>query len=536
MPRYFATFSPVPWPRSIGPAWDTHRNWTMNKIYRAFTATWILPFGLLPSVAGADPSFLNRGADMPAAHQYAGGWDHFVGGGVAILDCDGDARPDLFAAGGTDPARLFRNATAPGDPIAFETAPLVQIRGVTGAYPLDIDGDDILDLMVLRNGPNIALRGLGGCRFEDATADMGIDPGDAWTTAFSATWEKGQTLPTLAFGNYVDAADPEGPFGTCDENYLIRPDGDRFGAPIKLEPAFCPLSMLFSDWRRDGKPMLRISNDRHYYLHDGREQMWALDPLRELGPADGWGEQKLWGMGIASRDLTGDGLPEVMLTSMGDQLLMMNDGTGFAPAGFAMGTTAHRPHVGGDGRPSTGWHAEFADVDNNGLSDLFIAKGNVDQMPGMAMMDPNTLLMQQVDGTFVEQSDTAGIATTERSRGAGFADFNGDGLLDLVVVNRRAPLEIWQNTTEGAGAWLGLDLRQSVGNRRAVGAIVEIRTAAGVQTVERTVGGGHVSGSMVPLHIGLGDATGAEVRITWPTGDVRDWTEVPLNQVLRIDR
>ena len=46
------------------------------------------------------------------------------------------------------------------------------------------------------------------------------------------------------------------------------------------------------------------------------------------------------------------------------------------------------PHMGDDGRPSTGWHAEFGDIDNDGRADLFIAKGNVDQMPGMATRDP----------------------------------------------------------------------------------------------------------------------------------------------------
>ena len=64
--------------------------------------------------------------------------------------------------------------------------------------------------------------------------------------------------------------------------------------------------------------------------------------------------------------------------------------------------------VGDDGRPSTGWHAEFGDVDNDGRLDLFIAKGNVDQMPSNALHDPNNLLMQTTDGTFIETAAAAG--------------------------------------------------------------------------------------------------------------------------------
>ena len=485
--------------------------------------------------AGAEPRFRTDPGALPVPHVYDGGWEHFVGGGVAVLDCDEDARPDLFAAGGANPATLLRNASEPAGALRFEPAPLPRITGATGAYPLDLDGDDVLDLFVLRVGPNVVLRGLGGCRFEDATAALGIDPGDGWSTAFSATWE-GAGRPTLAVGDYVDRDHPDGPFGTCDGAWLHRAAADGWAAPVELAPAFCPLSMLFSDWRRDGRPMLRVSNDRHYYVRDGREQMWALDPLRELGPEDGWEPVQLWGMGIASRDLSGDGLPEVMLTSMGDQMLMTNDGAGFAPAPYETGATAHRPHVGEDGRPSTGWHAEFGDVDLDGRPDLFIAKGNVDQMPGMAMEDPNTLLMQGPDGRFAEAAAEAGIATTERSRGAALADLNADGLLDLVVVNRRAPMEVWRNATEDAGHWLAVDPRQPGGNRRAVGAFVEVRTAAGVQVRENTVGGGHVSGAAVPLHFGLGASEAAEVRVIWPDGEIGPWQRLASGATHRIAR
>ncbi|MGB3408819.1 MAG: VCBS repeat-containing protein, partial [Jannaschia sp.] len=401
--------------------------------------------GALP--VAADPIFADESARLPVGHVYTGGWDHFVGGGVALTDCNGDGRVDIIAAGGTDPATLLVNTSSQGGALTFAAGTIAPLPGMTGVYPLDIDSDGLRDLVILRNGPNVLLRGRGDCTFDDATALWGLEAGDEWSTAFSATWESDQTMPTLAIGNYIDAKDPAGPFGTCDTSYLFRPDGDRYGPPIPLTPTYCPLSMLISDWRRDGDPMLRISNDRQYYLRDGAEQMWSLAPLRELGADDGWSRLQLWGMGIASRDISGDGLPEVMLTSMGDQMLMVNDGTAFATVPFARGTTAHRPHVGDDGRPSTGWHAEFGDVDNDTLPDLFIAKGNVDQMPGMAMLDPNSLLMQQPDGTFVERAADAGIATTERSRGAGFADLNNDGLIDLVVVNRRAPLEIWRNVS-----------------------------------------------------------------------------------------
>lgn len=490
------------------------------------------------AASAGEPLFVDR-STLPVAHVYAGDWEHFVGGGVAVLDCDGDGFLDIAAAGGSNPARLFRNATREaGAPLQFELGELAPLTGVTGLYPLDIDGDAVLDLVVLRVGPNAILKGEGGCSFTDFSDAWSFNRGDAWSTAFSATWEPSARFPTLAIGNYVDRVDPKGPFEACDANELHRPEGGGYGEPISLEPGFCALSMLFSDWRRIGAPDLRISNDRHYYVRGGSEQMWQLEPLRELGPAEGFDPLSIWGMGIASHDLTGDGRPEVFLTSMGDQLLQIATETpGYRAAPFGIGTYAQRPHIGDDGRPSTGWHAEFGDVDNDGLADLFIAKGNVDQMPANAMADPNNLLMQQEDGSFVERSDDAGVATTERSRGAAMTDFNLDGLLDLVVVNRRAPLELWQNQTSSDGNWLGLSVRQEVPNTFAVGAWVEVRDALGRHwSQEITVGGGHGGGDAGPLHFGLGTSVAAEVRVHWPEGAVSPWLALAANRYVDLHR
>ncbi|WP_372574101.1 CRTAC1 family protein [Ruegeria jejuensis] len=468
-------------------------------------------------------------------HVYDGGWEHFVGGGVAAFDCDGDDLPELYAAGGTNPAQLMRNRTnGPGAPLRFEenTPDGLSLTGVTGAYPVDIDGDGLLDLAILRVGPDLLLRGQGDCTFTPFEG-LGFTSGDHWTTAFSAAWEAGQSLPTLAFGTYVDRSNPDGPFEACDATLLYRPEGNRYGPPERLEPGFCALSMLFSDWGRTGRADLRISNDRHYYVRGGQEQMWAMEEAPRLySEAEGWLPYRLWGMGIASRDLTGDGFPEVYLTSMGDQKFQSFDpapgGPVWRDATYDRGTTAHRPHTGGDGRPSTGWHAAFGDVNSDGRDDIFVAKGNVEQMPDAAMKDPNTLLMQGRDGRFDERAEEAGVASMARSRGAALVDLNLDGALDLAVVNRRAPMELYENT--GAqGNWLLVDVTGLAPNHQALGAFVEVRSAQGLQTREITVGGGHAGGSTEPLHFGLGAEKSADIRVIWPGGSPSVWQNVVAN-------
>ena len=110
-------------------------------------------------------------------------------------------------------------------------------------------------------------------------------------------------------------------------------------------------------------------------------------------------------------------------------------------------------------------------------------------------------------------------------------DLDGDGRLDLAVVNRRAPMEVWRNVSD-AGNAVSVELRQPGGNARAVGAWVEVRTPAGVQVQEVTVGGGHAGGAAGPLHFGVGAAEVGEVRVTWPDGTVGPWRPVGPGRVV----
>lgn len=509
-------------------------------------ACGLLAIAAVSALAGkaqaGEPTFKEVAAQSNIEHVYDGGWAHFVGGGVAVFDCDGDHLPDIYAAGGENPAVLLRNASTPGGAIRF--TPVEHdgaLKGVIGAYPLDVDGDGIIDLFVLRDGTNRLLRGEGDCRFAPADDLWKPSEDTAWSTAFSATWEPGERLPTLAIGNYVDRADPEGPFRACAPHRLIRPEGEAYGAPVPFGPGHCALSMLFFDWSGTGQTALWVSNDRHYYVDEGQEQLFRLASNPTLyGPQDGWQPVRLWGMGIAARDLSGDGRPEVFITSIADQKLLSIDGDGTAPhygeAGFKAGTTAHRPYLGDDGRPSTGWHAAFGDVNNDGRDDLFIAKGNVDQMPDNAMLDPDNLLMQQEDGSFIERGEVAGIASTARGRGAALVDLNADGRLDIVVVNRRAPLLIHQNTTRDAGNWLKLQLTDQGPNTGAVGAVIELRSANTRQRREITVGGGHAGGDAGFHHFGLGTDERATYRITWPDGTTEPWRAAASNAHLVVAR
>ena len=182
----------------------------------------------------ATPRYVEEAVAAGLDHRYDGDFQYFVGGGVATFDCNDDGLPDVYLAGGSGPAALFENRSPIGGALRFErvASPATDLDAVTGAYPLDVDGDGITDLAVLRVGESVILRGLGDCRFERANEALGIDGGNAWTAAFSATWEGANTLPTLAFGRYVTVDASGDATYTCPPNQLVRPDasGTRYEA------------------------------------------------------------------------------------------------------------------------------------------------------------------------------------------------------------------------------------------------------------------------------------------------------------------
>jgi enediyne biosynthesis protein E4 len=523
-----------------------------NSVWRTVLASALMALQASAWAAAAAPRFVEETESSGLQSRFEGEGEFLVGGGVATFDCDGDGLPEVYATAGVNKAKFYRNRSTRGGPIKLvEERSGLELINAIGAYPLDIDGDGNTDLVVLRVGEVQVFKGLGACKFERANDVWNVQSSNGWHSAFAATWEKGNNWPTLAIGTYTDRTKPEFPWGSCTPAMLLRPDanGKKFAAPAPLVPGHCALSMQFSDWNRSGQASLRVSNDREYYKN-GQEQLWHVAPGQAptlYTVAEGWKPLQIWGMGIASHDLNGDGYPEYFLTSMSDNKLQQLEAGAAQPkyidTAFKRGITAHRPYVGGDIHPSTAWHSQFADANNDGYADLFIVKGNISSMPDFAALDPNNLLLQESDGNFTEAGQAAGIASVKRGRGGMMVDLNGDGMLDMLVVNRWDKAQLWRNVGSGTadkpvamGNWLHLRLKQAGANRDAVGAWVEVDLGGRTIRQELNVGGGHASGHMGWMHFGLGAATQVKLRVQWPHGDWSEWKTTAANQQLVMDK
>ena len=142
---------------------------TRNRLVALATVGILLAGGIGYVAAGRGskspvvPRLIDETASSGIEHVYDGEFPFFVGGGVATFDCNDDGLPELYFAGGVNSAALYINNSDIGGSLSFtrRESPVTDLTSVTGAYPLDIDSDNVLDLVVLRRGGKHVLRGLG---------------------------------------------------------------------------------------------------------------------------------------------------------------------------------------------------------------------------------------------------------------------------------------------------------------------------------------------------------------------------------------
>jgi hypothetical protein len=240
------------------------------------------------------------------------------------------------------------------------------------------------------------------------------------------------------------------------------------------------------------------------------------------------------GMGLAIGDYDNDGDLDMAVTNVGANHLYRNNGDGtFTNVAAEAGVS--RAIV--NGQTAITWGIGFFDFNNDGWLDLHIVAGYIDT----PSEQPDALFLNNGDGTFTDISVASGVDGAyyvDRGRTSAYADYDGDGFVDIFVGIFGEPPRFFHNDSRAMGNtnhWLEVQAVGTVSNRNGVGA--KVRVTAGDLTQIRQVrcGDSHGAGSDLAVHFGLGQATQAEVvEVTWPSGQVQTLTNVLADQRITI--
>jgi enediyne biosynthesis protein E4 len=232
------------------------------------------------------------------------------------------------------------------------------------------------------------------------------------------------------------------------------------------------------------------------------------------------------GMGVACGDLDGDGRPDLMVTNFYGEgtTLYQNLGSGlFADRSAASG-------IGLATRYLLGFGIAMADVTNDGLLDVMITNGHVNDNPRYYLYAmPSRLYENRPDGHLVDVSARAGApwGVVRVGRGLAAGDIDNDGRIDALILAQNDPVAYFHNKSGHVGHFLTLRLEGTKSHKDAVGARVTLKAGAGRQVAQRQGGGSYQSANDPRLHFGLGESDRAQsIEIHWPSGRVDEWHDV----------
>ena len=494
-----------------------------------------------------------------------------MGTGVGWIDYNQDGLMDLYfvQSGSTDaykPAKplhsaLYRNN---GDGTFTDVTAKAGVGGEghygQGVAVGDFDNDGYPDLYVTGYGRAILYRNNGDGTFSDVTAKAGVADQGAWST--SAAWfdfDKDGWLD-LAVTNYLDWSPKNNQW--CGERApgyrsYCSPNNYR-GQHIKLyrnnhdgtftdvsdksgvgAPEAKGMGIVTADFSNRGWPDIAVANDTwpNFLFQNNRDGTFSDVSLISGLAASEDGRYEA-GMGIDAADVDGDGLLDVYITHLDFELnrLYHNNGDGtFTDVTYSSG-------IGNKAITLSGVAAKFIDYDNDGWPDILQANGAmVDNVAlyhsEVTYKEPMLMFHNLGNGHFEKVSDSLGpdFVHPIAGRGLATADFLNDGAIGYAAVCRGDSPELMRNDGGNANHWLEVLLIGTKSNRDGTGAVLKLTSEGLVRTEQAKGGTSYMSASDPRIHFGLGKRTKIDsLAITWPSGQVDTLTGVAADQIIAV--
>jgi enediyne biosynthesis protein E4 len=476
-----------------------------------------------------------------------------LGAGAAFFDYNNDGRQDILLVNGTvwpgqkatapSYSRLYRNDGGGRFTDVTKAAGLeIELYGM-GVAAGDYDNDGWEDVLITAVGQNHLFHNTGKGTFVDVTERAGLGHREGFST--SALWfdyDRDGWLDLLIC-NYVkwtpetdvfcsvdgkqkSYCTPEAYRGTTSWLFRNRHDGtfeDVTGKAGLFDVTSKSLGVTLLDYDLDIWPDVFLANDTQpnkLYRNNGNGTFTELGlqaglALSEEGRARA-------GMGVDAADLDNSGHLSVVVTNFSGEMLGLYKPVG----GGQYADISPRSDIGRATRHTLGFGCFFFDVDLDGLQDLLVVNGHIDDtiskvQARVTYAESPHLFINQGGGRFSDIAPLLGgsFAQPKVGRGAAFGDFDGDGDPDVVITTNGGPAFLYRSDVRNGNRVIRFTLHGTKSNRDAIGA--KVRVFAGQHTYRKMVktGSSYLSQSELPLSFGLGPQTSVDrVEIEWPSG------------------
>jgi enediyne biosynthesis protein E4 len=490
-----------------------------------------------------------------------------LGSGCAFLDYDADGWQDILLVNGMDWAghkrqrttmKLYRNNRNGTFTDVTRAAGLDDEMYGMGVAVGDYNNDGFPDIFITCVGQSRLFRNTGKGSFVDVTKASGLSGKEALST--SAIWfdYDRDGLLDLLVCNYVHWSPERDVFCSLDGKnksyctpeayrgdtcwlYHNRGDGTFENVTATsgiFDSSSKSLGVAMLDYDQDGWPDILVANDTqpnklYHNLRNGKFKDIAV----EAGLAFSSEGKARAGMGVDVGDFENSGKPGIIITNFDNEMIGLYRST---RSGFD--DVAMQTGLGAASRNTLGFGCAFFDANLDGLLDIGVANGHIDDTVrnirgNVGYAQPAQLFMNQGGGQFrdVAAEVGGGFERPKVGRGLAVGDIDRDGDLDVLLTTNNGPAYLYRNDQLNDNKGIRFHLVGTKSNRDAIGANVQIYYNGQVASRMVRSGSSYLSQSELPLTFGLGKQDRIDrVVIAWPSGGTEEHKDLAAGRAFQV--